>query len=377
MPAGGLSWCSMPSIDRKMLRQHCCQGWLAWQSLSVPLPFFAQPTAIRRWSENRTDGRPQIPCLTCIFIVTSAPAGFLRTSAAAHLHFPPYTKSDFVQILTRSTPRPLPGFTEQETKDLWTRFCAAVHDAFVRSACRTLPSFLHSCQALWPRFTAPILAGTYLPKEFSKLLVNARAHFQDESLLNPGIVSVRPEASYLDTRADVKASSQSAAALPSMGAGADLIALLPIAARLLLLAAYLASHNSAKHDLALFSTYHHGRKRRRGGGFAGSRGTPRSKHRKIARKLLGAHAFVLERMLAIFDAVKSEWVPEGSSIGASGLDGDIGMAIATLASLRLLVRVGTGDWMDRTGKWRINIGWEAVRGIGRSIGVEVEDWLIE
>jgi origin recognition complex subunit 5 len=82
-------------------------------------------------------------------------------------------------------------------------------------------------------------------------------------------------------------------------------------------------------------------------------------------------------MMAIFEAVRGEWSPEGSGVSTSGLDGDIGMAIATLASLRLLVRVGTGDMMDRSGKWRINVGWEAIRGIGRSIGVELEEWLIE
>jgi origin recognition complex subunit 5 len=27
--------------------------------------------------------------------------------------------------------------------------------------------------------------------------------------------------------------------------------------------------------------------------------------------------------------------------------------------------------------WRVNVGWEVVRGLGRSIGVEVEEWLIE
>jgi origin recognition complex subunit 5 len=33
--------------------------------------------------------------------------------------------------------------------------------------------------------------------------------------------------------------------------------------------------------------------------------------------------------------------------------------------------------MDRGGKWRINVAWEVIRGIGRSIGVEVEEWLID
>ncbi|QPG93753.1 hypothetical protein C2857_002228 [Epichloe festucae Fl1] len=322
-----------------------------------------------------------MPCLTCIFIVTAPPAGFLRTPASAHLHFPPYTKPEFVRILSLSPPAPIPSLTQQEANDLWTRFCAAVHDAFVRSASRTLPSFRHSCQALWPRFIAPVLAGTNSHKEFSKLLVAVRVQFQDESLLNPSIVAVRPDATSASTPGDATGkdgrNTRPNPTTPTSLAAADLTALLPIAARLLLLAAYLASHNGTKHDLTLFSTYHHGRKRRRGGGFVANRGTPRSKHRKIARKLLGAHAFVLERMMAIFEAVRGEWAPDGSAVGASGLDGDIGMAMATLASLRLLVRVGTGDLMDRAGKWRINVGWEAIRGIGRSIGVEVEEWLIE
>ncbi|KHN97816.1 origin recognition complex subunit Orc5 [Metarhizium album ARSEF 1941] len=319
-----------------------------------------------------------IPSLTTVFIVTAPPAGFLRTPASAILHFPPYTKSEFVRILSLSPPPAISGATQLETTDLWTRFCAAVHDAFVRSASRTLPSFRHSCRALWPRFTAPVTAGTYSPREFSKLLVAARVHFQDESLLDPGILSARPElppaAATVTTRPTVVPSRPHANATTS---ASDLTALLPIAARLILLAAYLASHNATRHDLTLFSTHHHSRKRRRGGGLAASRGTPRSKHRRIARKLLGAHAFVLERMMAIFEVVRSEWSPDGTCAGNPGLDGDIGMALATLASLRLLVKVGAGDMMDRSGKWRINISWESIRGIGRSVGVEVEEWLIE
>ncbi|KAJ4324757.1 hypothetical protein N0V84_003739 [Fusarium piperis] len=306
-----------------------------------------------------------IPRLTCVFIVTSPPAGFLRSPTSAYLKFPPYTKAEFVRILSLTPPSPILGHSQQETSDLWTRFCAAVHDSLTKSASRTLPSFRHSCHALWPRFIAPILAGTHTPREFSKLLIAGRVHFQDESLLNPSIVSVRPK----DKPADAIATAR-----PSASA-TEITNLLPTTARLLLLAAYLASHNATRHDLTLFSTYNHGRKRRRGGIVA--RGPSRTKHRKIARKLLGAHAFVLERMMAIFTAVRTEWA-DGTAVGVAGLDCDVGMAISTLASLRLLTRVGgAGDVMDRGGKWRINVAWEVIRGIGRSIGVEVEEWLID
>lgn len=287
-----------------------------------------------------------------------------------------------MRILGLAPPPPVQGTTPQETSDLWVRFCAAVHDALIRAASRTLPSFRDCCHALWPRFTAPIVAGTLAPKEFSKLLVAARVHFQDESLLNPSIVAVRPSAAAAAAAAKPPSTngSVSSRAKTTPSNVAELTSLLPTIARLLLLAAYLASHNPSKHDLTLFSTFHHGRKRRRGGGTsARGSGPGRSKHRKIARKLLGSHAFVLERMMAIFEAARGEWLDDGRrAAGATtGVDGDVGMALATLASLRLLVRVGAGDVMDRGGKWRINVGWEAVRGIGRSIGVEVEEWLIE
>ncbi|KAL2156868.1 hypothetical protein VTH06DRAFT_2900, partial [Thermothelomyces fergusii] len=122
-----------------------------------------------------------------------------------------------------------------------------------------------------------------------------------------------------------------------------------------------------------------------------------------------------ERMLAIYAAVRAEWEGgRGGGADRSGWEGegegeagageeerereqngaDLGAAIATLASLRLLVRVGgggggggsggggaagavAGDVMDRGGKWRVNVGWEVIRGLGRGIGVEVEEWLVE
>ena len=287
------------------------------------------------------------------------------------IQFPNYSKSDFVRIVALAPPAALPSTTAEETGELWTRFCGAVHDALVKAAARTLPALRQACEALWPRFVAPILSGTLGPREFSKLLVASRVHFQDESLLDPGVIAARPPSGKLPT---TSGGDGSAAPPRTASKGPDLSVLLPATARLLLLSAYLASHNATKHDLTLFSTHHHGRRRRRGGFLAGA--GRRGKHRKIPRKLLGAHAFVLERMLAIFAAVRSEWAP--GAVSAADMDGDVAMALATLASLRLLLRVGGGgDLMDRGGKWRVNVGWEVVRALGRSVAVELEEWLID
>ena len=112
----------------------------------------------------------QIPSLTTVFIVTSPPANFLRTPFVTLVNFPNYTKPEFVTLLAANPPPALPTTTKEETADLWTRFTGAVHDALARSASRTLPALRHACTALWPRFTAPVLAGTHGPREFSKLL---------------------------------------------------------------------------------------------------------------------------------------------------------------------------------------------------------------
>ena len=221
------------------------------------------------------------------------------------------------------------------------------------------------------------MEGKYEAKEFSKMLVAARTHFQDESVLDRSIVCAAPSTSEDETslkkRKELLQRSPSSASVTKQ---TDLTNLLPTTAKLILLSAYLSSHNAPKHDITLFSTSHTRQRRRRAGGATAGG----SKHRKIARKLLGAHAFVLERMMAIFEAVRSEWVGE-KGVGRWGVDGDLGMAIATLASLRLMVRVGGSgageNLLDRGGKWRVNVGWEVIRGLGRNMGVEVEEWLID
>lgn len=321
--------------------------------------------------------------------MTNPPPNALLTTSVTHVHFPNYTKAEFVRILSTTPPPTLPNATATETTDLWVRFCGAVHDALAKSAARTLPALQLACNSLWRRFTTPIREGNLGPKDFSRLLIAARVHFQDESLLDPGIIG-RPYQVKDGDKISKTITQGSSSNIDSSNnnnnnsSGASLAALLPTTTRILLISAYLASHNATRHDLTLFSTYHHGRRKRRGGGLsvaggASRSGGPRSKHRKIARKLLGAHAFVLERMMAIFTTVRNEWGIGGSGGGnGSGIDADVGMALATLSSLRLLVRVGGGgDPLDRGGKWRVNVSWEVVRGLGRSMGIEVEEWLIE
>lgn len=84
--------------------------------------------------------------------------------------------------------------------------------------------------------------------------------------------------------------------------------------------------------------------------------------------MLSPSPFPLDRMLAILHAIIPHDFPQSA---------DLMTQIATLASLRLLVRAGGvgADIIDASSKWKINCGWEFVATLGRGIGFEIRDYL--
>ncbi|TAQ90836.1 hypothetical protein B7494_g832 [Chlorociboria aeruginascens] len=302
-----------------------------------------------------------IPNLTSVFITTSPRPNFLHCPGAPHIQFPAYTKPELLQILSQTDPKPPLPNGLKETKDVWTRFCSAIWDTLAKHSGRDIISFRATSLRLWPSFIAPILNGTYTCHQFSRLLVFNRHLFQNTNLLVPNIVS----------------NPSLPATLPNApGIGTQL----PYYSRLLLVAAYLASYNPPRTDQLFFMKTSASKRRKRGGGTALSKGRPGvTKHRKISRKLLGPQAFVLERMTAIFHALREDADATKRGKGVVSGAADIQMGIATLASMRLLIRMGgaNGDAMEGGSRWRVAVGWEVVRGVARSLGVEAEEFLAE
>lgn len=264
-----------------------------------------------------------------------------------------------------------------------------MYESFISSTSRTLTALQRACAALWLPFTEPIRSGRLSARDHAALVNAARSILRNsEQLLNPGILA--PDSQLQGTAATTTASAAVASAARKRPdhnqQQPGLAALLPTTARLLLVAASLASHLHTKHDQTLFSTFSTHRRKRGGGASAAGRkgGGRRPKHRKIDSRLLGAHTFPLERLTAIYAAVRGEWAAGADAsladdAGSARVDTDVAMALATLASLRLLVKAGAAgaDPMDRSGRWKVNISWDAVVPIGRSVGIEVDEWMIE
>lgn len=310
----------------------------------------------------------QIPRVTTVFIVTLPRPHFLHLHGVPYIHFPIYSKSEVTQILSSTSPTPELPTGQEDTKAFWNRFCSAVWDSLSKHAGRDILSFRSICLRLWPSFVAPILDGSYGPKDFGKVLVLKRSLFQDERILVPSIVP--------RVETDLTRKQQ--------GVGTQL----PYFSRLILIASYLSSFNRPVTDQIYFMKSAGPRRRKKGGGTALSRDQNGvAKSRRISRKLLGPQAFVLERMLAIFHTIKLDandgaraggW-RRNRPLGLAG-DADIQSAIATLASLRLLVKQGganSADTLDGGSKWRVAVGWDFVRAIARSIDVEIEDYLAD
>lgn len=93
-------------------------------------------------------------------------------------------------------------------------------------------------------------------------------------------------------------------------------------------------------------------------------------------------------MLAVFHFLRGEanlYPPSGARKKRGGEEiagsADLLTAISTLASLRLITKVGNAasgaDLLDGGSRYRVNVSWEVVRNIGRSVGVEVDEFIAD
>ncbi|KAH0610798.1 uncharacterized protein H6S33_011225 [Morchella sextelata] len=330
-----------------------------------------------------------IPNLTVIFIVSVSKARLLSSAEVPHIHFTPYTKDESIKVLSKyvrritklpttklsSTTTALTGTTttsgeasasaETETEDeeedeytpetaaeelyVWEKFCGTVWDSLAKGAARDIVQFRDAVESMWDQFVQPIARGQYGTRNFSQLYLLQKEMFRRESSI---VTSVVPVPAAEATRAAVVAGKN--------------VHDLPYYSKYLLCAAYLASYNPSRQDVNFFTKTGDFKKKRRGGG-GGGKGRP-AKTRKIHRRLLGPQAWPLERMLAIFYAILPH--PINSSV-------DLQTQIATLTSLRLLTKASVTDALEASTKWRVNVGWDYIRGVARSVKFDIEDFVAE
>ncbi|KAF1828739.1 origin recognition complex subunit Orc5 [Decorospora gaudefroyi] len=316
-----------------------------------------------------------IPSLALILTTTLPLApSVLHSSSTAFLHFPPYTRSELLTILGAqplkifSTPPSLdqfpdytPDLAAEDDAWLWSRFLQAVYDSLSKHTGRDLISFRTCATRLWRPFVEPVVAGQFGTRDFSRLMVNRRHLFQVEDwVLHRIINTAGPDDDMTTAAAKKKAPNVHVHALPYYTTH-------------ILIAAYLASYNPSRTDVTYFMKHTDKRKNKRrapsAASFSVTGKRTGAKHRKISRHLLTPSPFTLDRLLAIFRALLEGTVPQVA---------DLYTQIATLSSMRLLVRAGIGsnDVLEAGTRWRVGFGWEFARALGRSVNLEVGEYLV-
>jgi origin recognition complex subunit 5 len=302
----------------------------------------------------------------------------LHSSSASFLHFPSYTRAELLTILGAnpseifSTPPSLeqfpdytPNLAAEDDAWLWGRFLQAVYDSLSKHTGRDLLSYKNTAMRLWRPFVEPVVSGQFGTRDFSRLMVNRRHLFQLEDSVLDRIIN--------PSTSDVPRTTSATPLMKKIGTMNMTAHTLPYFTTHILLAAYLASYNPSRTDVTYFMKHTDKRKNKRrapsAASFSVTSKKTGSKHRKISRHLLTPSPFTLDRLLAIFRALLEGTVPQVA---------DLYTQIATLTSMRLLVRAGAGgnDVLEAGTRWRVNFGWEYARALGRSVNLEVGEYLV-
>ncbi|CAB3366706.1 Hypothetical predicted protein [Cloeon dipterum] len=132
---------------------------------------------------------------------------------------------------------------------------------------------------------------------------------------------------------------------------------LPYYAKFLLMAAFLASFNSPKHDRRLFAK-HHGMQRKKA---ATSRKTV-----KRSSLIVGPKPFNFERLTAIFHSIADTPYLITTNLCAQ---------LATLVNLHLITKVGFSGLNNP--KFKCAVGLDFIKAVGRTVDFNVQSYIME
>lgn len=99
----------------------------------------------------------------------------------------------------------------------------------------------------------------------------------------------------------------------------------------------------------------------------------------MSQRLIGPRAFDLERMIAIFHSITNFEVKQTVDIQRqvhprSKISAD---EIATLGTLKLILRANRGEPLAGGGRWKVNVAEEEVRRIAGSVGFSLNDHMVD
>lgn len=95
---------------------------------------------------------------------------------------------------------------------------------------------------------------------------------------------------------------------------------------------------------------------------------------QLRRAMNAAIPFKLERLLAILNSIWTSNVEDSTTIID---DVELMTEIATLVSLKALVKFKGGDTIGGQTKWKCNVHWNVIKKFADDVGFEIENHLQE
>nr|XP_023024726.1 origin recognition complex subunit 5 [Leptinotarsa decemlineata]XP_023024727.1 origin recognition complex subunit 5 [Leptinotarsa decemlineata] len=267
------------------------------------------------------------------------------------IYFPQYKKNELLEILSMDieNAREMIARYSNEFLDFDLSFYQNYLNAFLSvfyRACRDLSELRHMSRVNFVKYCQPIINKEYTINDNMALWRNIS-----------GVLKASLEVLYLrvDPTTDIEDSPKTS--LPKDNAAQTLE--LPFYAKYLLIAAYLASYNSAKDDKRLFMKYH-GKK------------TKKMKDIKLKSKVserlntqLGPKPFTFDRLLAIFYSILDENV---------GFNNNLLVQVSSLVELRLLSCVSDSCFLDGQ-KYKCNVNFDFIQNISKMVGFQIRKYL--
>jgi origin recognition complex subunit 5 len=208
------------------------------------------------------------------------------------LHFPQYTKSEVLAIMSLDCP-------EGEPLSFYRTFVNHVWNVF-QCVCRDVGELRYLSSLLYPKYCEPVESGETSRQETRKLWRHIEPYFR-------GVMSkihLREISSVQWVKAqgqtDSGGTSSLAQGVPQSKAALEL----PYFSKYLLIASYLASYNPSKTDKKFFSKQKQARTRK----------SKKPRKEKPNHQLLGPKPFPLDRLMAIFYSILEDSVAPSADI---------------------------------------------------------------
>lgn len=274
--------------------------------------------------------------ISVVLVTTVSPCNLQLDQMVPRIHFPQYNKDQLMKLLLLEKP-------DGHPVDFYENFL----NAFVGTlynVCRDLREMKNLISNVFPKYVEPIESGQLSHSDVIALWRHI-APYLKSSVNNAYLGFVTAESTHSKENKDSTLSLRMK------------LLDLPYFTKYFLIAAYLASYISSKHDRRLFVKQCAGKSKKRM--------PSKLQAAKIENELVGAKSFGLDRLLAIFYAIIEE---SGLNLTANLLS-----QVSSLVELKLLTPLSDGN-LDKP-NYKCSVDKETIYALSKTVDFNMKKYL--